>query len=146
WFRIIHEKVTTRRKLHHYLPDDFTLFCPHCQSAISSTTEHSLFPCPLKFIVWRKALSYYISPHFTHFAYEEYISSLHLQLSHDRSSHSLFPELFVYQVFACIQQSIWSAPYCQVFQQVPFSSDCVLLSIHRIIFILSSPLSLDSVN
>ncbi|CEP07728.1 hypothetical protein [Parasitella parasitica] len=132
--------------------DQFTPYCPHCQSSSSNLspviedTEHFLFSCPLKLEVWRHTLSLYISPRFTHFAYEEYLAILHLHLTFDRSSHELFPDLSVFQVFACIQQAIWSALYCQVFQHSPLISFTVILSIHRSLHLLDSQLSFDSTN
>ncbi|CEP13454.1 hypothetical protein [Parasitella parasitica] len=130
--------------------DQFTPYCPHCQSSSSNLppaiedTEHFLFSCPLKLEVWRHNLSLYISPRFIHFAYEEYLAILHLRLTFDRSSHELFPDLSVFQVFACIQQAIWSAHCCQVFQHSPFIPSTVILSIHRPLHLLDSQLSFDS--
>jgi len=151
WFRILHEKVTTRQLLHQRLRDSFTPYCPHCQSSSSTIptiiedTEHFLFSCPRKLDVWRQTLSLYISPRFSYFAYEEYIAILHLRLDIDRSSHELFPALSVFQVFACIQQAIWSAHYRQVFQHVPFIPSTVIHSIHRTLLNLDSQLSFDTI-
>ncbi|KAI7901662.1 uncharacterized protein BX663DRAFT_513600 [Cokeromyces recurvatus] len=60
----------------------------------------------MKIIVWRQILVQYISPHYIHFTYEEYVSLLHLQSPPDRSSYPLFFELSTLLVFACIQQSV----------------------------------------
>lgn len=148
WFRILHNKITPRRKLHHFLPDQFTPFCPHCHSSLTplppiEDAQHFLFSCPHKLFVWRQALSYYLSPRFLHFAYEEYISLLRFDLNFDRSHHSQFPDLSVFQIFACVQQGIWYAHYRQVFQHVPFNSELVLLYIHRLVSTLASQLSFD---
>ncbi|KAK4516082.1 uncharacterized protein ATC70_011044 [Mucor velutinosus] len=147
WFRIFHEKVTTCQLLHQRLRDSFTPYCPHCQSSsfTSSTviedTEHFLFSCPQKLDVWRQTLSLYLSSRFAHVAYEEYIAIiLHLRLDIDRSSHELFPALSVFQVFACIQQAIWSAHYRQVFQHIPFIPSTVIHSIHHTLLNLDSQL------
>ncbi|KAK4516494.1 60S acidic ribosomal protein P2 [Mucor velutinosus] len=151
WFRILHEKVTTRQLLHQRMRDQFPPYCLHCQSSSSTTppaiedTEHFLFSCPLKLEVWRHSLSLYISPRFAHFAYEEYLAILHLRLTLDRSSHELFPDLSVFQVFACIQQAIWSAHYCQVFQHSPFIPSIIIHSIHRALHHLGSQLSFDTI-
>ncbi|GAN04188.1 hypothetical protein MAM1_0057d03648 [Mucor ambiguus] len=111
----------------------------------SSTTiedsEHFPFSCPSKLAVWRHTFSFYLSPHFSHFAYEEYIAILHFRLDIDRSSHEIFPALSVFLTFACIQQAIWSAHYRQAFQHVPFIPSTVMYSIHRNLANLDSQLS-----
>ncbi|EPB87225.1 hypothetical protein HMPREF1544_05947 [Mucor circinelloides 1006PhL] len=151
WFRILHNKVVTPRALlHQRLGDRFSpSSCPHCQTSSSSSspsledTEHFLFSCPYKLEVWRQTLSLYLSPRFCNFAYEEYLAILHFRLDVDRSSHALFPDLSVFQVFACIQQAIWSAHYRHVFQHVPFipSNDVVIYTIHRTLHNLDSQLT-----
>ncbi|EPB88175.1 hypothetical protein HMPREF1544_05007, partial [Mucor circinelloides 1006PhL] len=88
--------------------------------------------------------SLYLSPRFAHFAYEEYLALLHFRLDIDRSSHELFPELSVFQVFACIQHAIWSAHFRHVFHHSPFNPTQVIYSIHRTLVHLSSQLSFDT--
>lgn len=150
WFRILHGKVTTCQLLHQKLPSDFLPSCRHCCSAQSvapppiETVENFLFSCPHKLEVWRHTLTLYLSLRFARIAYEEYVAFLNFRFDIDRSSHELFPALSVLQVFACIQQAIWSAHYCQVFQHSPFISSNVIYSIHRSLTNLDSQLSFDS--
>ncbi|KAL0137184.1 hypothetical protein V8B55DRAFT_1546177 [Mucor lusitanicus] len=82
-----------------------------------------------------------LSPPFSHFAYEEYQAILHLRLTLDRSSHVvLYPGLCAFQVFACIQQGIWSTHYCHVFRHSPFNPS----NVHRALHCLDSQLSIDT--
>jgi hypothetical protein len=146
WFRIVHDKITTRDRLHKYNPALFTSLCPHCHHL--STTEssaHFLFYCPLKYEVWSTALATYVSPLLFSITFSEYLQLLHMQSPFTNVSPRIpYRNLSVHQVFACIQQAIWHFHYQKVFNNTRFSPPTVLSFIDRALRSLSSQLLLDT--
>lgn len=151
WYRIIHNKITTRKKLNLCNPDVFTPNCPLCKrrrynrQPTIETHDHFLFNCPLKYEVWSSALAHYISPLLFSVTITEYHNLLFMTSPFTTlSPHCSYQQLSVYQVFSCIQQAIWHFHYRQVFQNVPFTPHTVLAYIDRSLNTLSSQLSLSS--
>lgn len=149
WYRIIHDKITPREKLHKCNPEFFTPNCPHClrrrynRRPTIESSAHFLFHCPYKYEVWATALAKYISPLLYSVNYNEYRDLLFMQSQFTTiSPHCPYQQLSVYQIFSCIQQAIWHFHYRKVFKNVPFIPQTVLSYIDRSLNTLSSQLSL----
>ncbi|KAG2206203.1 hypothetical protein INT46_002979 [Mucor plumbeus] len=146
WYRILHKKITTKKKLHLYIPSDYSDKCSLCPAHPQiENTEHFLFSCSLKYLVWTTALSLYIDPTLISCTYSQYLEFLHMTSSNTRTSFSPYLNLSVSQVFACIQQAIWNSHYRSVFDLIPFVPSHVLSSIQLALFTLHSQENIHSI-
>ncbi|KAG2190404.1 hypothetical protein INT46_004661 [Mucor plumbeus] len=139
WYRVLHKKITTKKKLHLHMPSDYSDKCSLCPAHHQiENTEHFLFSCPLKYLVWTTALSFYIDSTLISCTYNQYLKFLYMTFSNIRTSSSLYPDFSVSQVFAYIQQAIWNSHYRSVFDFIPFHPSHVLSSIQLALFTLYS--------
>ncbi|KAG2193471.1 hypothetical protein INT46_002383 [Mucor plumbeus] len=146
WYRILHKKITTKKKLYLYIPSDYSDKCSLCPAHHQiENTEHFLISCPLKCLVWTTALSLYIDPTLISCTYSQYLEFLYMTSSNTRTSSSPYHNLSVSQVFACIQQAIWNSHYRSVFDLIPFVPSHVLSSIQLALFTLHSQENIHSI-
>lgn len=139
WYRVLHKKITSKQKLHLYMPSEYSDKCPLCPAPHQiENTEHFLFSCPLKYLVWTTAISLYIDPTLTSCTYNQYLDFLYMKSTITRTSSLQYSDLSVSQVFACIQQAIWNSHYRFVFDFIPFVPSHVLSSIQLALFTLHS--------
>jgi hypothetical protein len=106
WYRILHNKISTKELLNLRMSDKFTPYCTICPTTSTNieTTEHFLFACPTKFLVWSQALTTYMDPNLQSPTYEHFHELLHLRSTLTVSPSSPYPHLTTYQVFSCILQ------------------------------------------
>ena len=146
WYRILHKKITTKKKLYLFMPSKYSDKCSLCPAHHQiETTEHFLFSCPLKHLVWTTALSLYIDPTLISCTYNQYLDLLYMTSSHTRTFSLPYSVLSVSQVFACIQQAIWNSHYRSVFDFIPFVPSHVLSSIQLALFTLHSQENIHSI-
>jgi hypothetical protein len=139
WYRILHRKITTKQRLHQFQPDIFTPYCQLCRPrrysrhghSLTETNQHFLFSCPKKILVWTTSIVHYVDPSFAHFSFLHYTDILKLNSPISRSNNVPFPQLSIYQVFACILQAIWVAHYRAIFDNTPFVPLTVIAQIHK---------------
>ncbi|KAF1802002.1 hypothetical protein FB192DRAFT_1325657 [Mucor lusitanicus] len=145
WYLILLNKISTKELLHLRMSTKFEPYCTICPSHNSiETTEHFLFACSLKFMIWSQALNTYIDPHLLSPTYEHFQDLLHLRSSLTVSPSTPHPHLTTYQVFACILQAIWSCHYRSIFDSFPFDVPNVMTCIAKAISTLASQDSLHS--
>ncbi|CEP13324.1 hypothetical protein [Parasitella parasitica] len=136
WFRILHNKITTKQRLHSYMPLQFQPHCSICPSSASQTEtlEHFLFSCPAKYIVCSTALSTYIDSSLQSPTFDQYLDFVHMRSNFTVAADARYPSLSTDQVFSCILQVIWTSHYRFTFDQIPFNPTHFLTAIARALY------------
>ncbi|KAG2199277.1 hypothetical protein INT46_006677 [Mucor plumbeus] len=94
WHRVLHQKITIKKKLHLYIPSDYSDKCSLCPAHHQiKNTEHFLFSCPLKYLVWTTVLSLYIDQMLISCTYNQYLEFLYMTSSNTGTSSLPYPDL-----------------------------------------------------
>lgn len=152
WFRILHAKLQFVNSFIHCSRTNSlltVLMAALCRPPQPQSSKISNASSLLVLLNWKSGATrthtLYLLPRFSQFTYEEYLVITQFRLDIYRSTHELFPDLSMFQVFACNQQAIWFAHYRQVFHHSPFMSSILIYSIHCTLTNLDSQLNLDTV-
>jgi hypothetical protein len=96
WYRCIHNKIPTKKLLHHILPSIHpTPHCPVCSSLTTDGKCHFLFSYPTKLEVWQKIFSTYVRSQQPTSPFPYLSKLLNLSSSLSREDHPPLPDLTI---------------------------------------------------
>lgn len=122
WFRLIHNKVSSKANVSHILqlPNDLCEFCGYRE-----TTSHMLFTCPSHLEIWSNYFSLVFVPSSTLDMSKVYQDVMSLNLS----SYCLLDsplKVSVFEAVTCVITAIWCAKWRAHFDNADFDNQSVL--------------------
>ncbi|KAI8643870.1 hypothetical protein BD408DRAFT_481818 [Parasitella parasitica] len=122
WFRLIHNKVSSKVNVSHILglPDDLCEFCGYLE-----TTAHMLFTCPSHLEIWSNYFSLVFVPTGALDMSKVYQDVMSLNLSSYRLLDSPL-KVSVFEAVTCVITAIWRAKWRAHFDNADFGNQSVV--------------------
>ena len=122
WFRLIHNKVSSKANLAHILrlPDEMCVYC-----GLRETTSHMLFTCPAHHEIWRNYFALVFVPSEPLNPGKLYEDVMALNLADYRLLDSPL-RVSTFEAVTCVITAIWRAKWRNYFDSVDFDNQSVV--------------------
>jgi len=145
WFRLLHDTIPCKKKLHRLLPDIHpSANCSFCGQYIEDNI-HFFFKCTKKAPLWSLTILHFFPDYCR--TYFRQIHNLVLSVSTfpgneiDLECSPIASKVSLLSLFGCILQTIWQAHWNNIFRNTPFNIDTLFSNVQQMVFRLQNELT-----